>query len=297
MEQNTKQSITIFIKNKTNLMVQLEKLYYITYYKPQSFLKSLFTPAINLDIYFHQGSLTPDAIDLIQKAKIVIVNAIGIKKEIASKIPSVNLDKIEVIYPYIVASQQYEKEKKIMLKEKFNIKKEQCILFFTAKDLNTSGISYLIKILNNIHDTNIKLIVESSKPQIDKLRLQLNRMKLEYEVELLSDYDKKDELFILSDFFVYPTKQKLFIPNVLKAMYYRNIVFIPKHNYTAEVLDPFSVMHSLEDPSTSYKIDSLLSSKKELKQIQKQNEKLVTKFTLINNLKMINYIINKKLKR
>jgi hypothetical protein len=287
--------IKIYIKTKTNLIVKLEDKYKIDYYQKKSFLASLFSKDDdNLDIYFHQGSLTQDAIDFIKKAKVVIVNTIGVKKQIVKKIPKINLDKIEIVYPYVVATKEYDKQIKQNIKDEYNIKKDERIIFFTAKDLTKSGIQYLFKILDKLYAKNFKVIIESSKQQIEKFRLQLNRMKLEYEVILLSDYKNKDDLFILSDIFVYPTQQQLFLPNILKAMYFKNAVFLPDTNYSSEIIDTFSVMRSLEDPSTSFRVDSLLMNKKELKNVQKENKIKMNDFSLENQFEIVQSIINKQ---
>jgi len=286
--------IKIYIKTKTNLIVKLEDKYKIDYYQKKSFLVSLFSKDDdNLDMYFHQGSLTLDAIDFIKKAKVVIINAIGIKKQIVKKIPNIDLDKIEIVYPYVIATKEYDKQIKQNLKEQYDLKEYERVIFFTAKDLTKSGIQYLFKILDKIYAKNFKVIIESSRQQIEKFRLKLNRMKLEYEVILLSDYKNKDDLFILSDIFVFPTQQQLFLPNILKAMYFKNAVFLPDTNCSSEIIDTFSVMRSLEDPSTSFRVDSLLMNKKELKNVQKENNIKMNDFTLQNQLEIVQSIINK----
>ena len=249
--------MTLTIKTKTNLIVKLEDKYKIDYYQKKSFLANLFSKDNdNLDIYIHQGSLTQDAIELIKKAKVVIVNTIGIEKQIVKKIPNVDLSKIEIVYPYVITTKKYNKQIKQNLKEQYGLKEYERVVFFTAKDLTKGGVQYLFKILDKLYAKNFKVIIESSKQQIEKFRLKLNRMKLEYEVILLSDYKNKDDLFILSDIFVYPTQQQLFLPNILKAMYFKNAVFLPDTNYSSEIIDTFSIMRSLEDPSTSFRVDS-----------------------------------------
>ena len=76
-------------------------------------------------------------------------------------------------------------------------------------------------------------------------------------------------------------------------MYYRNAVFLMEANYASEIIDTFSLIQSAEDRSVSFKVDSLLINKDELKNIQKENQKIVKKLTLENSLLKISNLIDK----
>jgi hypothetical protein len=88
-----------------------------------------------------------------------------------------------------------------------------------------------------------------------------------------------------------PTKQKLYNANILKAMYYKNIVFVPSSNYTSEIVDPFSIMNGVDDGSTSFKIDAVLSNHVELEQIQNINHESSLDFSFESRLNIIKSII------
>ena len=76
-------------------------------------------------------------------------------------------------------------------------------------------------------------------------------------------------------------------------MYYRNAVFLTEVNYAAELIDIFSLIHGNEDRSVSFKVDSLLINKDELKKIQKENQKIAQMQSLENKVAEMTEIIEK----
>lgn len=288
--------LNIAIKNKTKLIQELESIYDIEYFKKQTlFSKLTFQTQIFPDIYFHQGSLTKDALEMIEKSKTTIVNSSGLKDSILEKLQDIEQSKINVVYPYAIAQTSYDKEIKNNFKEKYFIDKKTKLILFTANELTIGGIHPFLTILSKLQEKNFKGVVVSDKKQIDSLKILINRLKIDFQIILLDDYKNKDELFIASDIFVLPTKQKLFAPNILKAMSYKNAVFAPSTNYASEIIDVFSIMQSLEDPSTPFRIDALLSNKKELKLIQKQNYEASQRFDFDSRLEIVKSIIKSNL--
>lgn len=224
----------------------------------------------------------------------IIANSNGQKELIMNK-HNIDHKKIEIIYPYVQKNKEYEEEIKNSFRKKYNLKEDERILFFTANDLNSSGVLQFIKFIHALEQKNYKVLIEGSKKQMDQLKLQINRMKVEFQIILLEDYENKDELFIASDIFVLPTKQKGFQPNILKAMYYKNAVLIPQDNFTSEVVDGFSIMNGTQDPSVTFKIDALLENPLELEQIQNLNSHNSTAFSLESRISLLNSIIENKL--
>jgi hypothetical protein len=285
--------LRIAIKNKTHLVQELESLYDIEYYKEQTlFEKITFKIKRYPDIYFHQGSLTKDALEMIEHSKATIVNSSGLKESILTKLKDINHSKINIVYPYTIAQTAYDKLIKQNFKEKYQIDKKTKIILFTANDLIKGGIHSFLQIISNLQERNFKVVVASDKKQIDTLKLLINRLKIEYDIILIDDCVNKDELFIASDIFVLPTQQKLFAPNILKAMCYKNAVFVPSTNFASEIIDVFSVMNSPQDPSTPFRIDALLANKKELKTIQKQNYETSKRFSYESRLSIVQAIAN-----
>ena len=285
-------SIKIAIKNKTNLTLQLEKQYDVTYYdKPTFVSKLLLKKDSNPDIYFHKGFLSSDAVSLIENSRIVIVSSDGVKKEIIDKVSNIDIEKIHVQYPYFISKIEYEKSIKKEFKKKYSIKKDSKILLFRARDLAKNGLETVFDVISRMYKDNFTLIIESSSKQIVPLRLQMERSEVKFNYLLLEDYKNIDELFISSDIFMLPTQQKYFSLDVLKAMYYRNAVFLMESNHASEIIDTFSLIQSSEDRSVSFKVDSLLINKDELKKIQKENQKIAQNYTLEKNVTGIVQII------
>lgn len=287
-------SIKIAIKNKTNLTLQLEKKYDISYFEKPTFLsKLLFQKVKYPDIYFHKGIINKESISLIQNAQIVIVDTNIQKHEIMQKLSFLDHQKIKVVSPYNYSKVEYSKSIKQAFKKKHEIAKKSKIIFFRARDLEKGGINYLFDTISRMYQEDFVLLIESNSKQIEPLKLKMERAKLNYKYILLNDYDNLDELFIASDIFLLPTQQKLFAFDILRAMRYKNAVFIMEKNYASELVDTFSLIQDESDKSTSFKIDSLLINKEELKNIQKENKNKTSSFTLDKSIENITTIIAK----
>jgi len=288
------EKINIAIKNKTKLTSALEKEFDVVYEtKPtlfqKIFSKKIFTP----DIYIFQPPFTKDSLKSIQNSKKVIVNCNGMKNKIIEKYPEVDYKKIEVLYPYVTNKLEYDDDIKKRYREKYNLKDGEKVIFFTASDLHPNGLQNLLKIAGSLEEKNFKVLIESSKKQIDHTKLLLNRLKVKFQVILLEDHPNKDELFIFSDIFIVPTKKLSLNSNILKAMFFKNAVFIPQNNYTSEIIDPFSIMQGVDDPSISFKIDALLCNENELVQIQNINQEHSLNFDFKSRYSIMRSIISK----
>lgn len=285
--------LNIAIKNKTKLTKELEKLYDISYYKELGFFSKLFQKEIKPDIYFHQGVLNEYAYKMIEKSDITIVNAKQIKAQIIQKYPELPLDKVIVLYPYYNATLEYSKEIKREFREHFKLEKDDRVIFFQAKNLKKSGIEHFFEILESLRNKNFIVLVESTKKEIERLKPKINKKELPFKVVYFEDYDKIDELYIFADIFILPTELKLFAQSVLKAMYFKNAIFITQSNYSAEFIDTFSRIANSNDRSVPFKVDALLINKDELKKVQKENYQKSLNYSLDSRVKKIDSIIQK----
>ena len=275
----------IAIKTKTKVTQKLETLYDVSYYTEQTFFEKLLLKEKKYpDIYFHQGVLNNDALDLAEHSKTIIVNTNYIKDKILDKKSYIGADKIEVVYPYTVTSIEYDKQIKKDFRAKYEIKKNEVILFFTGKDLIASGLDKFLEIVTNLENKNFKAVILTDTTQSEKLRIKLEKSKILKKIIILEECNNIDELFIASDIFILPTKQKLFTPNMLKAMHYKNAVFINRDNSSSELIDAFSLIIGDGDHSVPFKVDALLGNNKELKTIQKEN------YLVVKNLNFDSYI-------
>ena len=285
-------SIKIATRTKTNLTLRLEQLYDISYYTKPTFLKQLLSTKIEYpEIYFHKGFLNADALNLIENSKLVFVSSSRVQKEILQKIDAINRDKVHVMLPYYYTKKAYDKEIKKKFKTKHNIVSKSKILLITAKDLQKSGLAVVFDVISRMYQENFTLIIESNSKQIAPLRRQLERSKAPFQYILFENYENKEELFMAADIFILPTTQKYFSMDVLRAMYYKNAVFVMEENDASEIIDVFSLIQSDADRSVSFKVDSLLINKEELKKIQKENQKVAQQYTLERSLEKTVQII------
>ena len=281
----------IAIKNKTQLTQSLELLYEVEYYKEQTFFEKLTLKDKKYpDIYFHQGVVNDTALNMVENSSKTVVNSQYIKDDIISKKPYITQKKIDIVYPYLNTKIQYDKQIAKDFRKKYNISKETRIIYFTGKDLKQSGINKFFKIIEGLDRNNFKVIIDTDSSQLESVQIQIDKTKMIDTFILFENYENKEHLFITSDIFILPTKQKLFVPNVLKAMYFKCAVFIMKSNASSELVDSFSLIRGEDDPSTSFKVDALLLSIDELKKIKKENHNIAKIHTLDNSLQYIKNI-------
>lgn len=283
--------ISIHFRNKTNLIKELEKDERISIQKKQSLIKKLsFSKKEYADIYFHSGLLDDDAILNINNSKKTIVNSKRIKKEISEKL-DISKDKIKVIYPSINMTYKKTKDAKEKFCKQFDIDSTPKIIFFTAKNLKTSGVKEFFDIIVSLNSMNKQIVVSSDKNQITSLKFLISKYNFGAEVLLLEDYENTNDLFLAADIFLLPTHNKSFATNILKAMYCKCTVLTTSSNYASELIDIFATMENPNDPNTSFKVDALLSREEDLKLIQKENRKIAKKYELSKNLNKLNTII------
>lgn len=282
---------SIYYKNKTNLIKELEKDERIFVLKKQTLLKKLsFAKKEYADIYFHSGTLDEEAILNIKNSKKTIVNSKLLKKEILEK-TDISKENIKVIYPSINMSYKKPKQIKEELCKKYDIDSTPKIIYFTANNLKTSGVKEFFDIIVTLRSMNKQIIVSSDKNQINALKFLISKYNFGDEVLLLEDYEKPNDLFLVADIFILPTYNKSFATNILKAMYCKCAVLSTTTNYASELIDVFATMENPSDPNTSFKVDALLSREEDLKLIQKENRKIAKKYELSKNLNKLNTII------
>jgi len=272
--------LVVAIKNKTSIINELKSSYEISFYKEQSFFdKLLLKDKRYPDIYFHQGIINTEALDMIEHSKLTILNCRALKSQVEEKRSYINEDKIEVIYPYIHTSLSYSKEMKKEFRALHDLEKETRILLFSAKNIDQGGVDKFLEIALHLENKNFVLLFDIEKNEEEKLQLKLQKMNLQDKRLGLRQEYSLDQLLIFSDIFILPTKQKLFAPAVLKAMYFRNVVFVMRDNMASELIDSFSLILGDDDRSVNFKVDALLVNKKELKTIQKENYQVVKNMT------------------
>ncbi len=282
---------TIFYKSKNILIEKLEKLSNIEVLKEKNFFSKFFSTKKFPDIYFHSGVLDDDSKENILNSKITIVNSFAAMNEIIAR-TKISHEKIKVIYPSINVQYKDPKETKVKICEELQIDSESKIIFFTAKNIKSSGVKEFLDICSSLNYQNFRIIIATTTKQMNNLEFQLPKYSnLENKLILLKDYKNIDELFFAADIFILPTYNKFFSSNILKAMFCECVTFVTIENDVKEVVDVFASMDSPTDPSIAFKIDAILLSEKDFNQIKKQNRELAQEFTLENNLAKINRII------
>ncbi|KAB7886169.1 glycosyltransferase [Poseidonibacter ostreae] len=284
--------ITISYKSKTNLIKELEKDERISVLEKQSLFKKLsFSKKEYADIYFHSGVLDDTSILNIKNAKKTIVNCKKQKNDILEKIDILD-EKVKVIYPSIKLNYQKPKKIKEKICKEFDIDSTPKIIYFTANNLKTSGVKEFFDIIVSLNSMNKQIIISSDKNQITSLKFLISKYNFGDEVLLLEDYKNENELFLAADIFLLPTNNKSFATNVLKAMYFKCAVLTPTSNPASELIDVFATMENPSDPSTSFKLDALLSRPEDLKLIQKANRKIAKKYELLKNMNKLNRVLD-----
>lgn len=282
---------TILYKTKNILIEELEKQSNIEVLKEKNFFLNLFSEKKYADVYFHSGSLDDKSIENIKNSKITIVNTFASMNQIIAK-TKISHEKIKVIYPSINVEYKEIEEVKAKLCEELQIDLANKIIFFTAKNIKSSGVKEVLDICSSLSYQDFKIIIAAEKKQIAALQFQLPKYQsLKDRIILLEDYANINDLFLASDIFLLPTYNKSFSTNIIKAMYCKCVVFVSLDNDAKEIVDVFASMDSPTDQSIAFKIDAILLNENDLKMIQKENRKLALEFTLQSSLEKINQLI------
>ena len=289
-------SITISYSKITFFIKEIKKQNFIKTIDEQSVLNKLFLQKQNFaDVYFHFGLLDKFAILNIHNAKLIIVNSNAMKNIILENIKDKKLN-IEIIYPslnieYIKTNEA--KKLKAKLYEELNISSKNKIILFSSKNFKAGGITKFLEIIEQVNYKYIQIIIAGSTNDIYSLKFKLNSYSFFDKLILLEDYKELDNLFLLADFFILPSTANTFSINVLKAMYYKCVVFVSKTNHSSEIVDVFSIIDNFSHTNTSFKLDSLFVREIELKSIKKQNKKIAKKFLLKQSLSKFKKLICK----
>lgn len=279
--------ISILYKNKTKLIEKLEEQENIISIENGSFIKSMFKKQY-ADVYFHSGQIDDKALQNASNAKKTIVSSKDLKQQFEKEH---KLSNINLVYPAIDISYENAKEIKKKVYKELEINKKKRIILFTAKNIKSSGVKEFIETIFSLNQDNFIGVIAADSKQINNLKFQLSKFDYSQKLLLLEDYKNINELFLAADIFLLPTHNKSFATSILKAMYCKCAVFAPISNDASELIDVFSTMESPSDKSVPFKIDALLMEKNELKNIKKQNKKLVNAFTLDKKLAKVNEII------
>lgn len=282
---------TISYKTKNILIEEFSKKENIEVIKKSNNFFNLFLKKKYADIYFHTGALDENSIENIKNSKITIANTFALMNEIIAK-TKISHEKIKVIYPSINVEYKNAEEIKVKIFEELQIDLKNKVIFFTAKNIKSSGVKEFLDICSSLTYPDFKIIIAGEKKQIIALQFQLSKYQnLEDKIILLEDYENINDIFLASDIFLLPTYNKSFSTNILKAMFFECVVFLSLENDAKEILDVFASLDSPTDSSAAFKIDAILQGENDLKQIKKQNRKLALEFTLQNNLEKINHIL------
>ena len=277
--------LSIYTKSKTLLVNALSKHVDLTILDEEKALTSEF------DVYFHSGAINENVIRLVNNANKTIVNSNSARTDILNKV-DIEKEKVNIVYPAIRAPKIKPKKLRKQFCKELDIDKKNRIIFFTARTLKSNGVKEFFDTISTLNNDNYKIIIASDETQINTLKFQIAKFKLDDKVIFYEDYKDMDLLYAVSDIFVLPTYVKNFSINILKAMSLKTAVFVSSNNSAKEVVDVFATMESPTDPNTSFKIDALLNNKNELKLIKKQNEKVAKRFYIQKQIQSLLVILN-----
>lgn len=278
-------TVQIFSKIRTPLVEALLQEEYVEEFKAPSLLKKITLAKKEYpDIYFHQGKLDNNALDMLKNSKLSIVNSNHVKTQIMKEV-KLDSEKVEVFYPSFIPKEIDIKEAKKEFLAQLDLDKKTKIILFTANNIKSNGVKEFINTILNLNSSNFRVIIASDTQQITNLKFQISKYNFGDRVLLYENFHDMDLLFAISDIFVLPTHNQSFASNILKAMYYKTAVFVTAYNDSSELVDVFATMNLPNDPSTAFKVDALLSRNDDLKMIKKQNQKIAKQFSLEKQIK------------
>lgn len=285
--------IKIFYKTENPITQKLLKRENIEKIKEKSKISKIFSSKKEYpNLYFHQGSLDEESIDIINNAKKTITNSYTSKMEII-KACKVDNSQIEVIYPTITSTYLKPKESKEIISKELGFDKKKRIILFNAKNLAKNGVMEFLQIIISLTNDNFIAIIAGDEKQIYTLKFKFTKLNLDDKVFLVEDYPNIDLIYSATDIYILPTYIKGFNSNVLKAMFFKTAVFVSANSDSKEVIDTFSTMDSPTDRSMQFKVDALLNNKEELKKIKKENKELSNEFLFDVQMKRVEEVLSK----
>jgi glycosyltransferase involved in cell wall biosynthesis len=272
--------IKIDFEEQTYFIKQLLKLDNISLLKRVNYIKSFISKFFynyklkkrDDYIYFYSDYLDKKIISKIIASKYTIVTSNWSKKNIINNI-NILESKVKVIYPIIKKPILNINNSKKTIYNKYNIKPNDKLLFFTSTHLTKNDMQDIFKIVSQIQNINYKLLILVNKNQLIAFKFQLRKYKFDKRVIFSDNFDDIDCILEACDIFIYLTSLNRFQTIVLKAMLMKCVVFISQNSSCSEILDTFSIMQKPYDKNTPFKIDALLQNEEELINIKNSNHK------------------------
>lgn len=156
---------------------------------------------------------------------------------------------------------------------KFNLPKTTKIILFKANNFIQNGIFDFLQIVQKISIDNYQVVICGDDKNLDIAKKSAQELELVDKILFVNNFALK-----ACDIFILPTKNKTFSLPIYSAMLNKCVVFAPRTNAIAQILDTFALMYAPNDPNTAYKINAILHSDEEIKKIQKQNRKKALEF-------------------
>jgi hypothetical protein len=219
-------------------------------------------------------------------SKHIYTSSNALKNHILDEFRDIPNLKIEVQYPSIFQLKTDYKAIKKEFCKKYEMSQDDKILLFKGDDFINDGGKEFITIydeLCNQIDKKIVAIFVASKSQIEGFRFMARKLK-SYENIIFIDLDSElgfeiEDIMSISDIYLHPTHRKKFNRDTIKAMYYKNAVFISHNNFASELVDTFSLIEKSSsyglDLGIVHKIKALLEDENSLKTIQEENRERV----------------------
>jgi len=217
-------------------------------------------------------------------SKKIIANSNRVKKEIIEYY-GIDENKIEVIYNGVNLPSGIDKDRaKLKLSQEFGVDRDTLIILYVGSGFERKGVAQFLEIISKLESEFIAFVVGKDK-RLKKYQKIAKDLKIEHKVIFTGARSDVDRFYSASDIFLFPTKYEPFSNVVLEALSYGSVVFTTAQNGASEILDSYFVMESSNDIDIYKKIDSLLSDRERLLELQEESIKLSKEFSIEKNAK------------
>jgi len=217
-------------------------------------------------------------------AKVIIANSEMIKKQIINEY-GICPKKIEVIYNGVnTHTQDYGLAFKALASE-FKINKEDKIILYVGSGFKRKGVEPFLHMLAELTDFNYKAFVVGKENNIKHYKQVAQSLGLSNNVIFTGPRLDVVNFYTISDIFILPTSYEPFSNVVLEAMSYQMAVFTTQQNGASEILQDEYIMDQPNDRSVVKIIARLLSDDDELNRVKADNLKLISKFSMEENVR------------
>lgn len=249
--------------------------------------KSKINPLHSIFLYYEKKCF--------ENSKKIIVNSQLIKDQIKETY-GVKEEKISLIYNGFDAENLNYADSFDRISNEFLINKKEFIFLYVGSGFHRKGVKHFLKLLSQLDKIKFKAFIVGKEKNINFYKNLAKDYFIEDRVFFTGPRKEVGDFYMISDFFIFPTKYEPFGNVILEAMSYGNVIFTTKNNGAAEIISNEFIMDTPNDNSIIEIINKIAKDRNLMSEIKFKNIQTAKKYSVDRNaaetLKIIYETIN-----